>query len=88
MLATMVTHLDDFEKIAPVVTDLGMRHVTYGVIAKYYEPFGAALLWTLAETLGVDFTPTARTAWIEAYMNVANVMTGATDSSPPPKLAC
>ena len=88
MLAAMVTHLDDFKKIAPVVTGLGMRHVDYGVIAKHYEPFGAALLWTLAETLGVDFPPTVRTAWIEAYMNLADVMMGAADSLPSPKLAC
>ena len=88
MLAAMVTHIHDFKKIAPVVTGLGMRHVDYGVIAKHYEPFGAALLWTLAETLGVDFTPAARTAWIEAYMNLADVMMGAADSVPPPKLAC
>jgi hemoglobin-like flavoprotein len=88
MLATMVTYLDDFKKIAPVVAGLGMRHVDYGVIAENYEPFGAALLWTLAETLGVDFTPTARTAWTAAYANLAGVMMGAADSLPPPKLAC
>lgn len=88
MLATMVTYLDEFKKIAPVVTNLGMRHVAYGVIAKNYEPFGEALLWTLAETLGVDFTPTARTAWTAAYRNLADVMIGAADSLPPPKLAC
>ena len=87
MLATMVTYLDDFKKIAPVVTGLGMRHVDYGVIAKKYEPFGAALLWTLAETLGADFTPTASTAWTAAYTNLAGVMMGAADSLPPPKLA-
>ena len=88
MLATMVTYLDDFKKIAPVVTGLGMRHVDYGVIAKNYEQFGAALLWTLAETLGVDFTPAVRTAWTAAYTNLAGVMKGAADSLPPPKLAC
>ena len=88
MLATMVTHLDEFKKIAPVVTSLGMRHVAYGVVAKHYEQFGAALLWTLTETLGVDFTPTARTAWTAAYKNLADVMMGAADSLPPPKLAC
>ena len=62
MLATIVTYLGDFKKIAPVVTGLGMRHVDYGVIAQHYEPFGAALLWTLAETLGVDFLDNSMTS--------------------------
>ena len=88
MLATMVSYLDDFKKIAPVVAGLGMRHVEYGVIGKNYEPFGEALLWTLAETLGVDFTPTTRTAWTAAYKNLADEMMGPADSLPPLKLAC
>jgi hemoglobin-like flavoprotein len=88
MLATVVTNLNEFEKIAPVVEDLGKRHAAYGAIAKYYEPFGAALLWTLEESLGVDFTPTARTAWTEAYMTLAGLMRGAAANLPPPKFAC
>jgi hemoglobin-like flavoprotein len=88
MLSTMVTNLNEFEKIAPVVEDLGTRHVAYGVIAKHYEPFGAALLWTLEESLGVDFTPTVRTAWTEAYMAMVSVMRGMAANSPPPKLVC
>jgi len=88
MLATIVTNLKEFEKIAPVVEDLGMRHVAYGVIDKYYETFGAALLWALGESLGVDFTPPVRTAWSEAYMALAGVMRGAAANLPPPKLAC
>jgi hemoglobin-like flavoprotein len=87
MLSTMVTNLNEFEKIAPVVEDLGTRHVAYGVIAKHYEPFGAALLWTLEESLGVDFTPPVRTAWTETYNTLAGVMRGAAANLPPPKLA-
>jgi len=44
MLSTMVTNLNEVEKIAPVVEDLGMRHADYGVIAKHYELFDTALL--------------------------------------------
>jgi hemoglobin-like flavoprotein len=88
MLAAIVTNLKEFEKIAPVVEDLGMRHVAHGIIDKYYETFGAALLWTLGESLGVDFTPPVRTAWSEAYITLAGVMRGAAANLPPPKLAC
>jgi hemoglobin-like flavoprotein len=88
MLATMVTNFNEFEKIAPVVEDLGMRHADYGVIAKHYELFGAALLWTLGESLGVDFTPPVRAAWTEAYKTLAGIMTRAAANLPPPRIAC
>jgi hemoglobin-like flavoprotein len=88
MLSTMVTNLNEFEKIAPVVEDLAMRHANYGVIAKHYEPFGAALLWTLGECLGADFTPPVRTAWTEAYKTLASIMTRAAANFPPPTIAC
>ena len=80
--------LSEFEKIAPVVEDLGIRHADYGVIAKHYEPFGVALVWTLGEGLGVDFTPPARTAWTEAYKTLAGIMTRAAANFPPPTIAC
>jgi hemoglobin-like flavoprotein len=74
MLATVVTNLHEFKRIAPVVEDLGVRHATYGVVAKHYEPFGAALLQSLEESLGVDFTPAVKAAWAEAYMTLAGAM--------------
>lgn len=87
MLATAVSNLHELDKFVPVVEDLAMRHVGYGVTAKHYEPFGAALLWTLEEGLGVDFTPPVRTAWSEAFMTLAGVMRGAAATMPPSKLA-
>ena len=74
MLATMVANLHEFKRIAPIVTDLGVRHATYGVVAKHYEPFGIALLQALEESLGVDFTPPVKTAWAEAYTTLADAM--------------
>jgi nitric oxide dioxygenase len=84
----MVTHLLEFEKIAPMVEDLGMRHADYRVIAKHYEPFDAAVLWTLGECLGGDFTPPVKTAWTEAYKTLAGIMTRAAANLPPPTIAC
>ena len=74
MLATAVTNLHQVEKIIPAVEDLGRRHVGYGVTEKHYEPVGAALLWTLEQGLGADFTPPVKAAWTEAYMTLAGVM--------------
>jgi hemoglobin-like flavoprotein len=82
MLATAVTNLHQVEKILPAVEDLGRRHVSYGVTEKQYEPVGAALLWTLEQGLGADFTPELKAAWTETYLTVAGVMTKAAASVP------
>jgi hemoglobin-like flavoprotein len=78
MIATAVTNLHQVEKIIPAVEELGRRHAGYGVTQKHYEPVGAALLWTLEQGLGPDFTPPVKAAWTETYMTVAGVMQNAT----------
>jgi hemoglobin-like flavoprotein len=85
MLATAVTNLHQVEKILPAVEELGKRHVAYGVTEKHYEPVGAALLWTLEQGLGADFTPPVKEAWTQTYVTVAGVMTKAAATVPPPK---
>jgi hemoglobin-like flavoprotein len=81
MLATAVTNLHQVEAILPAVENLGKRHVAYGVTAKHYEPVGAALLWTLEQGLGPDFTPPVKAAWTEAYMTLSGAMQGAAASA-------
>ena len=44
---------------------------------EHYQPVGAALLWTLEQGLGADFTPPVKAAWTDAYMTLAGVMQGA-----------
>lgn len=82
MLTTAITNLHQVEKIIPAVEDLGRRHVVYGVTPKHYEPVGAALLWTLEQGLGKDFTPKVKEAWTQTYMTVAGVMTKAAATVP------
>lgn len=74
MLATAVTNLHQVEAILPAVQSLGKRHVAYGVTAQHYESVGAALLWTLEQGLGSDFTPSVKAAWTQAYITLAGVM--------------
>jgi hemoglobin-like flavoprotein len=83
MLATAVTNLHQAEKIIPAVEALGKRHVGYGVTAKHYEPVGAALLWTLEQGLGADFTPPLKEAWTETYVTLAGVMQNAAATAVP-----
>jgi hemoglobin-like flavoprotein len=83
MIATAVTNLHQVEKILPAVEALGRRHAGYGVTAKEYEPVGAALLWTLEQELGPDFTEPVKAAWTQTYVTVASVMQGAAASAAP-----
>jgi hemoglobin-like flavoprotein len=53
---------------------LGKRHVAYGVKPEDYDSVGAALLWTLEQGLGDDFTPDTKEAWATVYGLVATTM--------------
>jgi hemoglobin-like flavoprotein len=74
MLTEIVAHLDRPETLVPEVSALGRRHVQYGVREADYETVGAALLWTLEQGLGDEFTPAVRAAWTEAYLLLATLM--------------
>lgn len=73
-LNLVVRSLDALETILPALQSLGAKHVRYGVQDQHYAMVGGALLATLAEGLGAQFTPEARDAWAEAYGLVAGVM--------------
>lgn len=74
MLATAVGNLHQVETIASAISNLGKRHASYGVKPEHYPPVGAALLWTLEQGLGPDFTPPVKEAWTNAYLMLAGVM--------------
>ena len=78
-LTVVVKNLDRLEGIIPAVEALGERHATYRVRRDDYETVGAALLDTLGEGLGDEFTPEVRAAWAAAYGLLASVMIGAAD---------
>jgi nitric oxide dioxygenase len=83
MIAGAVAGLRDLERLAPLLRQLGARHVGYGVQPEHYQTVGAALLWTLEQGLGARFTPDVRQAWSAAYELLAQVMQlGALDARP------
>ena len=83
MIGTAVGNLHQFDKILPVVQELGRRHATYGVKASHYEPVGDALIWTLGKGLGPGFTDNVKDAWVAAYSTLATVMSGAAEAAAP-----
>jgi len=82
-LGFVVAHLRRPEALLPAVAELGHRHGGYGVRPAHYATVGTALLDTLAEGLGADFTPEVRGAWAAAYGLLAETMMQAAPPSPP-----
>lgn len=74
MIGAAVSGLRNLEALAPVVRQLGARHVRYGVRDEHYATVGTALLWTLEKGLGEKFTPEMRDAWASTYQLLAEVM--------------
>lgn len=74
MLSVAVAGLDDLDRLVPAVRALGRRHVGYGVTDAHYATVGSALLWTLEQGLGAEFTPSVRAAWTAVYTVLAEVM--------------
>ena len=73
-LKLAVKSLDDLDALVPVLENMAVKHVGYGVKVDDYTPVGNALINTLAEGLGDDFTPDCKQAWVEVYKTMANVM--------------
>jgi hemoglobin-like flavoprotein len=78
-LSFAVAGLNKPEKILPAVRQLGARHVGYGVQEHHYQTVGAALLWTLGQGLGDQFTPEVKEAWTAVYTLLAQTMQAGTN---------
>ncbi len=76
-LAVVVNGIDDLGELVPTVEELARRHIRYGVKDPHYDSVGAALLWTLEQGLGEQWTPDAKAAWSAAYGTLAGVMRAA-----------
>jgi hemoglobin-like flavoprotein len=74
MINTAVSALDDLDPAVPVIKDMGARHAGYGVSPEDYDKVADALLWTLEQGLGDDFTPEVKAAWAEVYGVLAGTM--------------
>ena len=74
MIASAVRGLSDANALIPVLHALGRRHTGYGVVDAHYTTVAEALLWTLQQGLGDEFTAETREAWVAAYSMMASVM--------------
>lgn len=80
-IGAVVKSLDRLETMLDDLRALARRHVGYGVRDEHYASVGTALLWTLEQGLGPDFTPPVREAWATAYGLLSSAMMAATAES-------
>ncbi len=74
MISAAVNKLTELNVLVPVLQNLGKRHGGYGVQDSHYDTVGAALLKTLGQGLGNEFTQDVKTAWTNVYSVMADVM--------------
>jgi nitric oxide dioxygenase len=73
-LAIVVSGLSDPPSILPAASALATRHVAYGAKAEHYPLVGQALLWTLEQGLGKDWTADVAEAWTAAFTMLSSFM--------------
>lgn len=73
-LGFIVDNLEDAETLLPAAQALAIRHVDYGVVAEQYASVGAALIKTLAQLLGDDFSKEDANAWASVYGGLSDAM--------------
>ncbi len=75
MISVAVSKLDEPDVLILALTQLGRRHVGYGVVPTHYDAVGTALIKTLEQGLGPAFTPDVKDAWVSVYSVMTEVMT-------------
>ena len=73
-VADAVGSLGELDVLAPKLKALGQRHVGYGVLPEHYDVVGEALIATLGDALGTDFTSDVKDAWLAVWGIVRNTM--------------
>lgn len=60
--------------LVDVLKNLGKRHTGYGVVEAHYAIVGNALIQTLEEALGDEFTADIKDAWVEVWGVISKAM--------------
>jgi nitric oxide dioxygenase len=73
-LATIADIVGDPAALGTELDELATAHASVGVRPEHFAPMGEALMVTLRDTLGQDFTPEVQAAWRAAYDHFAAEM--------------
>jgi hemoglobin-like flavoprotein len=69
-----IRSLEKSGELTSVLKALGRRHTGYGARGEHYPVVIEALLMTLRQTLGSEFTPQLARAWEQALIHIAETM--------------
>ena len=65
----------DAELLEEIMSDLGKKHVQFGIEDEsYYEYMGESLFRALGELLGDEFTPEVKQSWTVVYGELTRAM--------------
>lgn len=78
-VVTVVEALDNLDRIAPTLRDLGRRHVSYGAEPAHYDLVAATLITTIGSMSSEIWTPAHETAWTKALESVCAMMIAGAD---------
>jgi len=70
-----VAGLHEPARMLPMLSELGARHANYRASEEHWQVLGEALMITLEECLGDEFTSEVRHAWTMVYSFISAVMT-------------
>lgn len=73
-LLAVLDHLENAPWLVDTLGAMGAKLLEYEVTAEMYPLIGDALLATLAEVAGSDWTPDVQEAWTDAYGAIAGLM--------------
>jgi class 3 adenylate cyclase/hemoglobin-like flavoprotein len=76
MIGRAVQNIYRLGDMAPILRELGRRHVRYGARPEYYPHVGEVLIETMAARLGDRFLPQMREAWAGAFRQISDLMQG------------
>ena len=77
-LTAIVDHVDDPKWLDRELVTLASKHVSYGVTDEMYAWVGDALIATLREACGSEWSDDAEAAWRSAYGALTDKILGAT----------
>ena len=62
------------EILYEILSDIGRRHVSYGVSPHFFPFFGQAMVYALSNLLGDYMTPELKEVWLELYDSLSGVI--------------
>ncbi len=76
-LSAIVALLDDTEACRNMIEDLALRHIEYGVLEEHYPKVGEALMRTIEQVFGTNFSQEYYATWRKAYSEMSRIMIAA-----------